>query len=426
MSSSLPALTLSLVREYLARNRELRGALAELDKARPPADNDVVNNRNDLAKSLRLDDLVRRNRSSNQPLSTLLELMVAARMVTSGEAEDSDSSDTDDDGIREDDGGDTSSSDETGDEHRAISTRQRQQVSVSLPMGGPLAPASAPVAAPRPQSARPARPMSAKHGARTPNVVSGMMFPGPTCHEVPASTPAVASSNSSRGGGSSSVASAGPASGASGSGAPKAVRFANRAAPSDQQHTQLIVRPGELNGGVCELVELHRCEVLVLDWSQQITIDKCVDCRMLIGPVDGSVMLRDCSNLHVAAACKQLRCRDCSACVLRLFTLGPIIESSTKMTFAEWDGAYPKLASHFAAAGFDPNGPNKWADVHDFNDPDKTANPPNWTLAPVECENDVSWRKITTVPGDAGGESFGPCEDARPSTTTTVDLSDAS
>ena len=37
MSLDVHAVTLSLVREYLARSRDMKGALAELDKARPPA-----------------------------------------------------------------------------------------------------------------------------------------------------------------------------------------------------------------------------------------------------------------------------------------------------------------------------------------------------------------------------------------------------
>jgi hypothetical protein len=37
---------------------------------------------------------------------------------------------------------------------------------------------------------------------------------------------------------------------------------------SDRRSERLVVQPGELNGGCCELSDLVDCEVLVLDWTR--------------------------------------------------------------------------------------------------------------------------------------------------------------
>jgi protein XRP2 len=156
---------------------------------------------------------------------------------------------------------------------------------------------------------------------------------------------------------------------------------------SDRRSERLVVQPGELNGGCCELSDLVDCEVLVLDWTQQVTIDGCHGCRVLLGPVDGSLMLRECSGVRLSAVCRQLRTRDCDECVLRLFTLKPIIESSTRMSFGPWNAAYPKLAVHLAKANIDPEAFRcKWFAVHDFNEPELApgATPANWALLPVD------------------------------------------
>jgi hypothetical protein len=138
-----------------------------------------------------------------------------------------------------------------------------------------------------------------------------------------------------------------------------------------------------------------------------VTLDECSSCRLLLGPVDGSVMLRQCTEMRVSAVCRQLRTRECADCELCLFTLGPIIESSVRMAFGPWDASYPSLTSHFAAAHIDPNGPNRWKEVHDFNDPDRTAPHPNWTTL-TEASSPL-W-EVATVPGDDAGAVYGRAE----------------
>ena len=133
----------------------------------------------------------------------------------------------------------------------------------------------------------------------------------------------------------------------------------------------------------------------------QVTLDGCHDCRLLVGPVDGALMMRQCTSLQISAVCRQLRCRDCADCTLRLFTQGPIIESSVRMSFGPWNAAYPRLASHLAKVGLTPTDaqPNQWAAVHDFNEPHVPAGaaPSNWRCLPEAAFAD-SWQVTPPAP----------------------------
>ena len=171
----------------------------------------------------------------------------------------------------------------------------------------------------------------------------------------------------------------------------------------------------------------------------QVTFDDCRDCKVMVGPVDGSLMVRNCKGMSVHAICRQVggshrtlrtprpprstpprsvhirpapthttpppphwpattarsdprapqyRTRDCADTTSCLYTLGPIIESSTRMRFAPWAGGYPKLESQLKAARLSPHvEPNAWGRVHDFNDPDGASASRNWSLlSPSEVD----------------------------------------
>ena len=118
---------------------------------------------------------------------------------------------------------------------------------------------------------------------------------------------------------------------------------------SGQRGAQLAVRAGTLNGSPCDLSGLHDCEILIGDWSSQVTVDDCSGCLLLIGPVGGSVMLRNCSRMQVTAACQQYRCRDCADCTSHVFTLGAVVENSSQMRFGPWNANYDG-----ASAGIEP------------------------------------------------------------------------
>lgn len=86
----------------------------------------------------------------------------------------------------------------------------------------------------------------------------------------------------------------------------------------------------------------------------------------------------------VGICSKQLRTRDCVQCDFYLYSqTDPIIETSSAMRFAPFNGAYNGLRQHFMAARLDPTN-NHWSRVYDFNDPDKSG--ANWCIIAQEQE----------------------------------------
>lgn len=61
-----------------------------------------------------------------------------------------------------------------------------------------------------------------------------------------------------------------------------------------------------------------------------------------MGACCSSVFVRNCSNCTFTVACKQLRTRDCVDCTFYLYSMTePVIETSTRMFFAPFNGGYP-------------------------------------------------------------------------------------
>ncbi|GLI61174.1 hypothetical protein VaNZ11_003463 [Volvox africanus] len=131
---------------------------------------------------------------------------------------------------------------------------------------------------------------------------------------------------------------------------------------------EILFKPsGSINGNGFMLDTLHDCEVYLLDHTSQVQIDDCINCKIFIGPTDGSVFLRDCRDCILCVAARQLRTRDCKELDISLYcATQPSIETSTGIVFSCWRGAYPGLTEHFHKARLDPT-KNTWRQVYDFN-----------------------------------------------------------
>lgn len=102
-------------------------------------------------------------------------------------------------------------------------------------------------------------------------------------------------------------------------------------------------------------------------------IDKCKNTNFYFGPIKNSVFFRDCENCTIHVACNQFRCRDLYNSTVYLFCeTEPIIESSSNLTFAPYNLAYPHLDRHVDASGLDIS-QNKWDLVFDFTDTNETG-----------------------------------------------------
>uniref|UniRef100_UPI00358FC5FB protein XRP2 n=1 Tax=Myxine glutinosa TaxID=7769 RepID=UPI00358FC5FB len=136
-------------------------------------------------------------------------------------------------------------------------------------------------------------------------------------------------------------------------------------------------RPGVLHGRPFCVQACCDSDIVVLDHSAAVSVDDCTKCRITLGPVSGSVFLRNCKDCTVLVACQQFRARDCSKLLVLLYCASqPIIEACAGIKFACYQCYYPELASQFQAAGLDVFN-NDWSNVHDFT---PIVGEQNWTI----------------------------------------------
>lgn len=145
---------------------------------------------------------------------------------------------------------------------------------------------------------------------------------------------------------------------------------------------EVIVRkPGSLAGVALSIAELERCEVYICTPTEQVFLDECKGCHIMLGPCSSSIFTRDCEDCTFWIAGQQLRTRNCTDCTYYLYSkTEPIIEESVGLAFAPWCASYPHCAAHFADVGFDPKR-NFWNALFDFTGKKDTA---NWRILALD------------------------------------------
>ena len=190
-----------------------------------------------------------------------------------------------------------------------------------------------------------------------------------------------------------------------------------------KNNEELIKMPGDIDGIDFMLRDLHGCTVYLFDWTAQIQLDKCTDTTFYIGPIKGSIFMRDCKDCTITVACSQFRCRDVYNTTVNLFVgNNPCIESSENVFFAPYNLAYPLLNQHCASAGLRV-AENHWDLIHDFTEKDTgeanyaIVDPGEWEVEafPLEGIDEQPAEAIPypvryggTIPDDA---YFGEAED---------------
>lgn len=85
-------------------------------------------------------------------------------------------------------------------------------------------------------------------------------------------------------------------------------------------------------------------------------IDDCIDCKIILGPCDGSLFIRTSKNCEISTTCKQLRFRDCHD--IKVYTYcpsDPVVESSSNILFSPYNALFPHLKELFIKAKFNPS-----------------------------------------------------------------------
>ena len=146
--------------------------------------------------------------------------------------------------------------------------------------------------------------------------------------------------------------------------------------------------PKSIDGQPFDIADCNQATLLVLDNTDMVQIDNTHNSRIFIAASSESVFVRDCSGLTLTVACKQLRLRDCKNCNIYLYSkTEPIIETSSVIAFAPFNGAFEGHAEAMARANLQPSY-NLWFAVYDFNDEAKSGI--NWRILKEE-EEEPTW-----------------------------------
>ncbi|TMW58364.1 hypothetical protein Poli38472_009923 [Pythium oligandrum] len=133
-----------------------------------------------------------------------------------------------------------------------------------------------------------------------------------------------------------------------------------------QSASFLVKLPGSVNGQQFLIEACRDCDIFVLDHCTSVQIDDCVNCRIVIGPCNASLFLRNCRDCTLVCAVQQFRTRDCEKIDVYLYSATePIIETSSQMRFACFPLAYFNLQQQFDAAKFSVWN-NRWSEIYNF------------------------------------------------------------
>ena len=124
---------------------------------------------------------------------------------------------------------------------------------------------------------------------------------------------------------------------------------------------------GDLNGADFKLRKNKNCEIYILDYSKGMYIDDCIDCKIVCGPIDGSIFKRGSKNCQISIIARQVRFRSCEN--LKVFTYcpsDPAVESSFNIYFAPFNAYFPHLKELFEKGGFKKDEKNHIDTPYDF------------------------------------------------------------
>ncbi|KAG5507588.1 hypothetical protein JKF63_06537 [Porcisia hertigi] len=147
-----------------------------------------------------------------------------------------------------------------------------------------------------------------------------------------------------------------------------------------------FMRHNQVSGQQVQLEYLMDCHTVVLDELDSMTVDDCEGGELVIAACEGSVFLRNCKNMTLHVACKQLRTRDCENIKLYIFTsTDPVVEMSHHISFYPFHLRLPALQRLFAEARLDP-GANRFVHVYDFTPEESQLPQPHFDVHfPEHC-----------------------------------------
>ncbi|XP_024116285.1 TBCC domain-containing protein 1 [Oryzias melastigma] len=111
-------------------------------------------------------------------------------------------------------------------------------------------------------------------------------------------------------------------------------------------------------------VKIHRCSaafIYLLSPLRSVTLDKCRDSTVVLGPVETSVHIHSCQNVRLVCVARRISVGSSSRCTIH--TLTPtrplLLPGNTDITLGPFHTFYPSLEDHMASVGLAVV-PNAW------------------------------------------------------------------
>ncbi|OTF79539.1 XRP2-like protein [Euroglyphus maynei] len=179
--------------------------------------------------------------------------------------------------------------------------------------------------------------------------------------------------------------------------------------------------PGEINGEQFIIENCNDSTICLYDYSNTVSIDDCRNCTFFIGPVIGSIVIRNCQDCRLMSASQQFRTRDCKRLDLFVFcATQPAIESSHNLVFSCFTANYKGLQEQFDEANLQVYN-NKWFNVYDFSIDNREK---HWTI--IGSPNGKLNESFCSIPldNDQLNLSFNPLTSLVPITEGITSLND--
>ncbi|XP_047456953.1 TBCC domain-containing protein 1 isoform X2 [Mugil cephalus] len=111
-------------------------------------------------------------------------------------------------------------------------------------------------------------------------------------------------------------------------------------------------------------IKIHRCSdafIYLLSPLRSVSVDKCRDSTLVLGPVETSVHIHGCQNVRVVCVAGRIAIGASSRCTLHILTpTRPLLlPGNTDVTLAPFHTFYPSLEDHMATVGLAVV-PNAW------------------------------------------------------------------
>ena len=102
-----------------------------------------------------------------------------------------------------------------------------------------------------------------------------------------------------------------------------------------QNDTTVYKHFGEVDGFNFKIRRNTNTTIYILDYCSGMFVDDCENCKIITGPINGSIFIRTSKNCTISTIARQVRFRDCEN--LKVYTYcptDPAVESSFNIFFS--------------------------------------------------------------------------------------------